>query len=351
MDSFEASFAALSLQNAEPTRSRNRRRNARQRGQSREQEERIKHREQQQRRRQQQEPKYSVDELRLKGLLFCGFTEERQRKVKSDRNERRFRGCYGVSSLAISKVVKDLIQEISAKKFDLKYFFLALYWLKAYPRYVQMEGPWNFCPETIGPRVKEYTAALQRLKKKKIKWFSDEEIKDDVFIVSVDGVHCRIQEARRDPGSKWYSHKSHGAALAYELGISVRSDRLVWINGPFPASRHDLSIFRYGAGTKDNPGRNLKSMIPAGKRAIADSAYAGEDNNTVSVTREGDSAEVKELKARAKSRHETFNSRIKSFAILSTEFRHPRSVHQAVMESVCTLVQYDIESGHGLFEL
>ena len=61
-------------------------------------------------------------------------------------------------------------------------------------------------------------------------------------------------------------------------------------------------------------------MIPAGKRAIGDSGYAGEDNKTMSVTRESDSAAVKELKARAKSRHETFNSRIKSFAIVATKF-------------------------------
>ena len=95
----------------------------------------------------------------------------------------------------------------------------------------------------------------------------------------------------------------------------------------------------------------MKSLIPKGKRAIADSGYAGEDNISVSVTRENDSKEVKELKARAKSRHETFNARIKSYTILDTVFRHPISLHQTVFESVCVLTQYDIENGHGLFEV
>jgi len=295
--------------------------------------------------------KHSVESLLREGLLLCGFTERRLDKVKAERNEGRFRGNFGVSSLAISKVVADLLEENTIPKFNLRYLFLTLFWLKAYPTYTQLEGPWSLAPETIAPKLKEYTYAIQQLKERKIKWFEEEEIADDTFIISVDGVHCRVQEVRKDPGKKWYSHKSSGAALSYELGIAIRSDRLVWMNGPFPASFHDVTIFRYGGGDEQNPGRNLKSMIPPGKRAIADSGYAGEDNNVITVTRAEDSSELKEFKARAKSRHETFNSRLKSFTILATEFRHNINFHQCVFESVCVLVQYDIENGHGLFEV
>ena len=236
---------------------------------------------------------YLPSELLHEGLSLCGFSESRQTRVKVERNEDRFRGNFGVSSLAISKLVTDLLDGNNIRGFNLRYFFLTLFWLKAYPTYVQIEGPWNLLPETIGPKIKEYARCIQLLKEKKIKWFEDDEIADDIFIITVDGVHCRVQEVRKDPGTKWYSHKSHGAALGYELGIAIRSDRLVWINGPFPASRHDITIYKYGSGTEDSPQRNLKSMIPKGKRAIADSGYAGEDNNTISVSREGDSDEVK----------------------------------------------------------
>ena len=304
-----------------------------------------------QRQRQQQQQSYTSDEVRREGLLICGFTRKRQDKVKQERNETRFRGNFGASSLAIKKVIDDLLDENLTKNFNLKYFFLTLTWLKSYSTYLQLEGHWDICPETIAAKSKEYLSYIHNLKRRKIKWFEDDEIEDDVFIMTVDGVHCRVQEVRKDPGSKWYSHKSHGAGLSYELGIAIRSDRLVWINGPFPASKHDITIFKFGSGDRNSPGTNLKSMIPVGKRVVADSGYSGEDNNTISVTREGDSKEVKEMKARAKSRHETFNSRIKSFTILSTEFRHNIALHQAVMESVCVLLQYDMESGHGLFEV
>jgi hypothetical protein len=67
---------------------------------------------------------------------------------------------------------------------------------------------------------------------------------DAIFLISVDGVHCRTYEARKKPTASIYSHKYQGPALSYELGISVFEDRLVWINGPFDASTHDITMFR-----------------------------------------------------------------------------------------------------------
>ena len=168
--------------------------------------------------------------------------------MKGERNIERFRGNYGVSPSAISKLIRDLQtlldEEHQIKNFNIHYLFLTLHWFKAYPTYVQLEGPWKVCPEKIGEEVKLYARAIQRLKEYKVKWFSEEEIDDDdIFLVSVDGIHCRTFEVRRDPGKKWYSHKSHGAGLAYELAIAIRSDRLVWMNGPFYASKSDITIF------------------------------------------------------------------------------------------------------------
>jgi hypothetical protein len=167
-----------------------------------------------------------------------------------------------------------------------------------------------------------------------------------VYIISVDGVHCRMQEIRRDPGSKWYSHKHNSAGVSYELGIAIRRNQLVWINGPFPASRHDITTFR----STNEPANGLKAKIPDGKRAIGDSGYKGEPDK-VSITREGQSERVKTYFGRVKSRHETFNSRLKGFKILDTAFRHGFDHHKCVFESVCIAIQYDIENGHGLFQV
>jgi hypothetical protein len=297
------------------------------------------------------------EEVLCKGLECVHFEKNRQQRVQRSRNIERFRCNYGVSPLAISKVIIDLqtlLDEVHRiKKFDIHYLFLTLFWFRSYLKYPQIEGPWKVCPQTIGEKIIIYAEAIQRLKKHKVKWFEDGDYDDEeIFLVSVDGIHCRTFEVRKDPGKKWYSHKSHGAGLAYELAIAIRSDRLVWMNGPFYASKSDITIFRYGDGDENNPGPNLRDMLPEGKRAVADSGYRGEDGKKCSITRQGDSDEVKEFKARAKSRQEVFNSKVKAFVCTATEFRHGKEIHATAFESVCILLQYDMENGYGLlFEI
>ena len=72
------------------------------------------------------------------------------------------------------------------------------------------------------------------------------------------------------------------------------------MNGPFYASKSDITIFRFRDGDEKNPGPNLRDKIPKGKRAVADSGYRGEDGKTCSITRQSDTKEMKEFKARAK---------------------------------------------------
>jgi hypothetical protein len=72
---------------------------------------------------------------------------------------------------------------------------MTLHWLKAYPTYIHFEAFWEVSPQTLALQLKNYTKAIQALKEKKIRWFEEGELDDDdFFIVSVDGVHCKIQE-------------------------------------------------------------------------------------------------------------------------------------------------------------
>ena len=144
---------------------------------------------------------------------------------------------------------------------------------------------------------------------------------------------------------KWFSHKFNGPGLSYELAIAIHSNRLVWINGPFPAATSDITIFRSEA----NPPAGLMAHIPANKRAIGDSGYQGEAPEKVSVTQEDDDQEVKKFKARVKSRHESFNGRLKNFQCLSSTFRHGTNRHGPVFVACCVCMQFEIENGNGLF--
>jgi hypothetical protein len=156
-----------------------------------------------------------------------------------------------------------------------------------------------------------------------------------------------------NPGSAHYSHKFNGAGVSYELGIAIYSSRLVWISGPFPASRHDLTIFRGGKPNEPRDPNALISKIPQGKKGIGDSAYTAEarENGKMAVTLNEDSDVLKKFKARAKARHETFNGRLKAFQVLDIPFRHRQLLHGSVFEAACVAVQYDMDNGYPLFDM
>ena len=64
-----------------------------------------------------------------------------------------------------------------------------------------------------------------------------------------------------------------------------------------------------------------------------------------------DAKTLNNFKSRARLRHETFNGRLKSFAILSETFRHGFDKHKFVFEAIAVTVQYQIENGSPLFDV
>jgi hypothetical protein len=280
------------------------------------------------------------EEILSLGLTLVGFSESRQ-AVQGDLNMRRFRSFFGIGPVALAAMFSDIA---NIDSITIHNFLMTINWMKLYDTEHVMAGRWALREETVRRRIKDYTQKIQQLKATKVQMGGFDD--DEVFIISVDGVHCRIQEVRKDPGAKWYSHKFNAAGVGYELGIAVRTNRLVWINGPFPASRHDITTFR-SAGDPEN---GLMAQIPDGKRAIGDSGYKGESAK-ISVTHAGESRDVKKFKGRVKARHETFNSRLKCFNVLDVPFRHGFEHHKQVFEAVCLCIQYDIENGTGLFEV
>ena len=179
-----------------------------------------------------------------------------------------------------------------------------------------------------------------------IKWLFEHRQANDgghVFIISVDGVHCPINEPRKKPSAKWYLHKFNNLGLAYEIAVSVYSSKVVWVRGPFSAGTSDLSIFKRLV-------KGLKYKMPFGTKAIADRAYTSE---SVCATRndEFDDPRVRKFKRLARAHHENFNARIKVYNALTIPFRHGVEKHGTVFDVACILVQYDMENGHPLFEV
>lgn len=122
--------------------------------------------------------------------------------------------------------------------------------------------------------------------------------------------------------------------------MAVYESRLVWVNGPQPAGTPDITVYR----------QSMKDVIPAGKRVIADKGYRGEPH-TISTPSRLDPPELRKFKGRARARHETLNSRLKQFLILDDRFRHSLEKHRMIFESICVIVQFQMENWSPLFEV
>jgi len=174
--------------------------------------------------------------------------------------------------------------------------------------------------------------------------FEDLEKYPELYVASVDGVHFRIWEPRKFPSTKWYSAKYKRAGLAYEIAVAIYHNKIVWVNGPFPAGENDKKIF-------DKPG-GLKSKLKEGQALIGDQGYVG-SGGKVATRNQFDDAPTKDFKERAKARQETINSRLKAFGILNRDFRTSGDLrlprHKAAMEACLVIIQYELENGSALF--
>lgn len=190
------------------------------------------------------------------------------------------------------------------------------------------------------------------------------------FLYSVDGVHCRTNEIMHPTlakNTKLYSHKFNQAGFDYELALSLTGNSLVWMNGPFLGSKHDVTVFR-DDGLKDNTPWERKElrtkdtearrvffalptpMIPQNYEPSeweAQRPYIGVQ--IVAAVLLLIPLKYPHLQSRARARHETFDSRIKNFACLDQRFRHGMEKHKICFEAVCVIVQYQLENAALLF--
>ena len=132
-----------------------------------------------------------------------------------------------------------------------------------------------------------------------------------------------------------------------------------WINGPFAASTHDITILQGGSSNESKSKWSKKALyfnIPCSiSKLVGDSGYSGQPDK-VTTTSDAHAPETKGLFKRIKSQLETCNGRFKNFNVIGNAFRHKGGTdeklrkHKAAFEAVAVLVQYDIESGKRLFE-
>ena len=134
----------------------------------------------------------------------------------------------------------------------------------------------------------------------------------------------------------------------------------MWVIGGVPPNVQDISLFRGDySGNKDTNSWDPDSLyfqIPDGKRIIADDGLKGEKDKIIMASR-WHSDRLKKYIKDAKARQETFHTRLKSFNILGTRFRHGKNtndkiaLHKMAVEALAVVIQYDYENGHPPFDM
>jgi len=296
------------------------------------------------------------DAFLLLGLEMAGFDEQRRARRSMHSLIDSFTKWYGSNHIVVAKIWEDLLTtdnpqaRIDKSMVNVEGFLISLHFLRKYPTEDDQEGIFGVCKKTARKWSWYYAGKIQALKTEKIiwpdRWSQPMEPHDDaseIIIISVDGVHCRINEPvhpEYPKNHKMYSHKFKTAGLNYEVALSLWENKVVWINGPFQASDNDLIIFR----------RGLKNKIPDGRFGIADGGYKGEEKLILSSR--FDTEELRRFKSRAKARQESFNKRLKQFSCLSDRFRHDwKAKHKICFEAVCVIGQYQLENGFELFDI
>jgi hypothetical protein len=289
------------------------------------------------------------------GLLVVGFSQERLAKNKIERRQEWFNSFYGCSPLVVEHIWRDLqttlilaarIGTPGDRKISIYDFFHALAFLKSYEPENKREGLTNLSAKTLRDRCWYYCRKLQALKELKIVW-PENLPADTIWVMTVDGTHFMVNEPIHPVWSqdvKHFSHKKGRAGWVYELGISLFSSNLIWMNGPHKAGKNDKSIFGMPGG--------LKEVLRAeGVKAIGDKFFNGHEDE-VSTFNAQDTAEVKKFKSRALRRHEVFNGMLKHFQVLDGRFRHQGADKFATcLEAVAVVCQYRLELEAPLYSI
>ncbi len=158
-------------------------------------------------------------------------------------------------------------------------------------------------------------------------------------LVSVDGTDFKIAEH----GPLFSSHKfNKKSALRYEVCLCILTGDIVWINGPYPGSYHDMTIFR----------ESLMSHLGRAERVEADDGYIGEAPLHVKCPKSfTNPKETLHMQQRVRNRQETVNKRFKDWGILRQLYRHDIANHGDPFRAIVCFTQLSINHGEKLFSV
>ena len=107
---------------------------------------------------------------------------------------------------------------------DLSLLLHSLGFMKIYLTEDEREPLFYKTPKIIRKKKWPFIQKFQALKHKKRVFPSEEDIRDDIWVMCVDGVNCMICERHHPEFSRdteQHDHKYNGCGLTYNLGMNI----------------------------------------------------------------------------------------------------------------------------------
>jgi hypothetical protein len=300
---------------------------------------------------------YSTNEVLSEGMDLINLSERRKNHWSTKSLIQQFKVHFGSHPRVYKYIFIDLQRStnpdarIEPGRVKIKYFLMALYFLRLYPTQLEMVVTFDRCRETIDDWLWYYLRRLQALKDEVIVWPEEWGNPNNPFIPyhigTVDGVHCMTYErqtAKYNRDKQCCSHKFKGPGLTYEVCMDLWECRMIHIRRPGKAGKNDKTVFR----------ESLMGKIPAGSKVIADNGYMADDlREVLAFSTTEHPRHIRRMYGRAKARHESLYSRMKNFDVLSERFRCKHAdrdaKHKTCFECVAIIVQYQFDCGSPLF--
>lgn len=286
-------------------------------------------------------------------------TEEiESRSIECNKNE--FKAHFGPSPRTAAAVWNDLCStnivdaQLSPNEKNekgLHCFLMALHFIWANPknRFI-LKRRFNVSEkQASGEALWKWVERIAALESSVIIWpqetFSDNN--GPRFILTVDTKDFKCWEKKHPLYNmdRSYASKKNGmhAGFKFEVALSVFTDQIAWINGPFKATTHDLTIFRQG----------LKQQFHATcsgdirKYIICDRGYqtSKASEQMLAVPSSTDTLPLKKFKSLARCRQEDMNSRFANYKMMSDEWTYTVEQFNVCFRAVAVLIQYGLNTG------
>ena len=257
---------------------------------------------------------------------------------------------FGVS-MSIAAKIWDLIQpQLDDEKCKMKHLLWALVFIKCYDTEAVL------CRIVGWVDPKEYRTWVWYILKRVAALLESVILLDSRFdnwdgssicLISIDGTDCPVMEPWPFDG-RWYSKKFNGPGVKYEIGVCIATGHIVWVNGPFEASKNDSAIFN----------DTLDSLLCDDEGVEVDQGYKG--NHRFKSPTVASSRSARKMKSVVRGRHEIVNSKLKTFEILNRVFRHSgqhdggeamKEKHGICFHAIAVLTQLKIAGGETIFDV